>query len=459
MQQEPSIKVKTWEAILITIILLSGISYCMIALEAPPHIPIVLSMIFLISYGLCKGVKYREIEQGMMDGTKSGLGATFLFFFIGMLISSWMASGTIPTFIYYSLDIVGPNYFYAICFVVTAIIGMSIGSSLTTAATIGVAFMGLSGALDLNPAITAGAIISGAFFGDKMSPLSDTTNLASMTVGVDLFDHIKTMSMTTIPVFILSFIIFLLISPKGMEEASLVKINEMQEGLLALGLVKWYAIIPFLVLVVLAIKKIPALITLASSIVTAIIVSFFVQNEMNLGKLITILFSGYTSNSGIEDIDSLLTRGGIESMFFSISLVLLALAMGGLFIKLGILAALIRGITDYLSKRGPLISATASTAVGINFIVGEQYLSILLTGNAYKESFNKANLHPRYLSRVLEDAGTVVNPLVPWSVCGIFLTTVLDVNTLTYLPFALFCLISPLMTILYGWTGWTMKKQ
>lgn len=163
MQQEPVIKVKTWEALFITIILLSGISYCMIAIEAPPHIPIILSMIFLIVYGLVKGVEFKQIEQGIMDGTKSGLGAAFLFFFIGMLISSWMASGTIPTFIYYSLEIVGPNYFYAICFVVTSIIGMSIGSSLTTAATIGVAFMGLSAALDLNPAITAGAIISGAF--------------------------------------------------------------------------------------------------------------------------------------------------------------------------------------------------------------------------------------------------------------------------------------------------------
>ncbi|MCM3178492.1 Na+/H+ antiporter NhaC [Cytobacillus horneckiae] len=457
-QDEAVIKIRPIEAFILTLLILGGISYAIIFAEAPPHVPVVLSIIALIIYGMIKKVSFKEIEAGVISGAKSGIGAVFLFFFIGMLISSWMASGTIPTFIYYALQIVDANYFYAICFIVSSIIGISIGSSLTTAATIGVAFMGVSSALGLSDAITAGAIISGAFFGDKMSPLSDTTNLASMTVGVDLFEHIKNMSYTTIPVFIMTLIAFIFLSPTNQTETDFSKIEALQAGLIQLDLVQWYALIPFLILTILAIKKIPAIITLSAGVLSAVIISFFVQSEMNLKQLMAILFNGYVSNTGTAEIDSLLTRGGMESMFFSISLVMLTLAMGGLFVKLGILNSLLEGIKKYLVKTWALITTTAGTAIGINFMLGEQYLSILLTGNTYKESYKKAGLHPKNLSRVLEDSGTVINPLVPWSICGVFMTTVLGVETLEYLPFALFCLLSPIVTIIYGITGWTIKK-
>ncbi|MBN6889272.1 Na+:H+ antiporter, NhaC family [Cytobacillus horneckiae] len=457
-QDEAVIKIRPIEAFILTLLILGGISYAIIFAEAPPHVPVVLSIIALIIYGMIKKVSFKEIEAGVISGAKSGIGAVFLFFFIGMLISSWMASGTIPTFIYYALQIVDANYFYAICFIVSSIIGISIGSSLTTAATIGVAFMGVSSALGLSDAITAGAIISGAFFGDKMSPLSDTTNLASMTVGVDLFEHIKNMSYTTIPVFIMTLIAFIFLSPTNQTETDFSKIEALQAGLIQLDLVQWYALIPFLILTILAIKKIPAIITLSAGVLSAVIISFFVQSEMNLKQLMAILFNGYVSNTGTAEIDSLLTRGGMESMFFSISLVMLTLAMGGLFVKLGILNSLLEGIKKYLVKTWALITTTAGTAIGINFMLGEQYLSILLTGNTYKESYKKAGLHPKNLARVLEDSGTVINPLVPWSICGVFMTTVLGVETLEYLPFALFCLLSPIVTIIYGITGWTIKK-
>ncbi|MEX3714233.1 Na+/H+ antiporter NhaC [Cytobacillus horneckiae] len=457
-QDEAVIKIRPIEAFILTLLILGGISYAIIFAEAPPHVPVVLSIIALIIYGMIKKVSFKEIEAGVISGAKSGIGAVFLFFFIGMLISSWMASGTIPTFIYYALQIVDANYFYAICFIVSSIIGISIGSSLTTAATIGVAFMGVSSALGLSDAITAGAIISGAFFGDKMSPLSDTTNLASMTVGVDLFEHIKNMSYTTIPVFIMTLIAFIFLSPTNQTETDFSKIEALQAGLIQLDLVQWYALIPFLILTILAIKKIPAIITLSAGVLSAVIISFFVQSEMNLKQLMAILFNGYVSNTGTAEIDSLLTRGGMESMFFSISLVMLTLAMGGLFVKLGILNSLLEGIKKYLVKTWALITTTAGTAIGINFMLGEQYLSILLTGNTYKESYEKAGLHPKNLARVLEDSGTVINPLVPWSICGVFMTTVLGVETLEYLPFALFCLLSPIVTIIYGITGWTIKK-
>lgn len=454
---ESVLKPHPLEALMLIILLLCGIGYCIIKLELVPHIPIMMAIFALIGYGLLRKVAIKDMETGMVDGAKSGLGAILIFFFIGMLVSSWMASGTIPTFIYGALNVVSGKFFYAIVFIITAIIGMSIGSSLTTAATIGVAFMSVSQALGLSDAITAGAIISGAFFGDKMSPLSDTTNLASMVVKVDLFDHIRNMAWTTVPAFIFSLIIFAIMSPKE-ASANFATIVKLKKHLVEMGYVHWYSLIPFILLALLAIRKVSAIITLSAGVFSALVISFFVNGGMKLSVALNLLYFGYKSESGIKEIDALLSNGGMEKMMFSISLVLLALSMGGLLFKLGILPSLLSGLKNVLTNVGVLISTTALTAIGINFLVGEQYLSILLTGNAYRENYEKAGLQMKNLSRVLEDAGTVINPLVPWGVCGVFLTTVLGVSTLDYAPYALFCLLSPVMTIVFGWTGWTISR-
>lgn len=457
-ESQAAIKLKSLEALVLTIILLTGLSFTIIKFNVVPHVPVVLAIFILFLYGLLKKVPMKELEKGMIDGAKTGLGAIMLFFFIGMLISSWMASGTIPTFIYLALEVVNGSFFYAIAFVVTSIIGMSIGSSLTTAATLGVAFISVSSALELSVAITAGAVISGAFFGDKMSPLSDTTNLASMVVRVDIFEHIKNMMWTTIPAFVISLILFAFLSPKD-ASVSFEKINLLKDTLLKLDLVHIYSIIPFLLLSVLAIKRVSAMLTLSIGIMSAVLISFFVQKDFTFQFMMELLFSGYRSSSGVEEVDALLARGGMESMMFSISLVLLALALGGLLFKLGVVPALLNGISHLLYKVPTLICTTVMTAIGINFLVGEQYLSILLTGNTFQDSYKKAGLHLKNLSRILEDAGTVINPLVPWGVCGVFLTGVLGVPTLEYLPFTFFCIISPFLTIIYGLTGFTIVKD
>jgi Na+:H+ antiporter, NhaC family len=456
-QDQAVIKISTAEAVIISLLLLGGISFSIIGAGAVPHVPIIGAVIALLVYGLLKKVRMKDLEEGMADGARSGLGAVFIFFFIGMLISSWMASGTIPTFIHLALTAVSGKYFFAIAFAVTAVIGISIGSSLTTAATLGAAFVSAAAALDLSTAAAAGAVISGAFFGDKMSPLSDTTNLASMTVKVDLFDHIKNMAWTTIPAFVISIILFAIISPAA-AETDFKKIAAIKNSLEELNLVSWQSLIPFAVLAVLAVRKVPAILTLSASTVSALILAPFIQGSFGFKDMVNILYSGYKSNTGMEELDSLLTRGGIESMLFSVSLVLLALSMGGLLFKLGILPALLEGIKGLIVKAPALISATAASAIGINFLLGEQYLSILLTGNAFAESYKKAGLHLKNLSRVLEDAGTVINPLVPWSVCGVFLTGVLNVPTAEYIPFTFFCLLSPIITLLFGWTGITITK-
>lgn len=458
MHQKQNTNIKTFEAILIITILLAGISTMIIYLEMIPHIPIMVAIVFLLSYGLIKRVPAIELEKGLVEGAKSGLGAVVIFFFIGMLISSWMVSGTIPTFIYIALQFLTGKFFFAIVFTITAIIGMSIGSSLTTVAVLGVAFISVGSALDLSLAITAGAIVSGAFFGDKMSPLSDTTNLASTVMNVDLFTHIRNMSWTTIPAFIISFIIYAVISPKDVT-ANFEKITVLKEGLLQLNLVHWYAIIPFLLLAVMAIKRVPAIITLSAGVISALLVALFFTKSVTLAEALNILYFSFTPNSGMEEIDALLSKGGIESMLFTISLVLLALSMGGLLFKLQIIPIILARLQQVLQNTKMLIFSAASTAIGINFLVGEQYLSILLTGNTFREPFESAGLEAKNLSRVLEDAGTVINPLVPWSVCGIFITKVLGVATIAYLPFTFFCLLSPIITILYGLTGFSITKK
>lgn len=453
---QPLLSIKPIEAAITTLIILGGISYFIIYSQMVPHIPIMLALIGLMCYGILKKVKIADLESGMTEGAKSGMGAVLIFFFIGMLVSSWMASGTIPTFVYLAMELVNGKFYFAIVFIVTAFIGISIGSAFTTAATLGVAFISVSTAMGISPVITAGAIVSGAFFGDKMSPLSDTTNLASMVVGVDLFEHIRNMAWTTVPAFFISFILFAFLSPENIpsnfENMKVIKLS-----LLEMNLVHWYSIIPFLVLAILAIKKVSAIITLSTSILSSLLIAIVVQKGFHLQELLTILYSGYKSESGIKEVDDLLTRGGMESMLFSISLVLLALSMGGLLIRIGILPSLLDIAQKFLRRTSALIGAAAATAIGINFLVGEQYLSILLTGNAYKENFKKAGLEAKNLSRVLEDAGTVINPLVPWGVSGIFMANVLGVSTLDYLPFAFFCLLSPIMTVIFGITGFSIS--
>lgn len=444
----------TIEAIFLAIVSICILSFGIIQLEATPHIPILTVIIFFIFYGLLRGIPFKQLEQGLVNGAISGIGAVFLLFFIGLLIACWMISGTIPTLMYTGFGITTNHYFYAVVFIVTAMIGIGIGSSLTTVGTIGVAFISIALTMDISLSITAGAIVSGAFFGDKMSPLSDTTNLASTVLKVDLFEHIRNMCWTTIPTFLISLIFFTILSPT-LGKGDFEKINTFKDSLMNTGLIHWYSWIPLIILLILSIKSVPAFLSLSVSSILAVFLSFFHRHMMS-DNLPTILYKGYVSNTGNQAIDELLTRGGINSMFFTITLVLLALGMGGLFFTLGIIPRIIHSIEKLLKSVSSVITASALTAIGINTLIGEQYLAILLTGESFQSQYERLGLANKNLSRVLEDAGTVVNPLVPWSVCGVFITSVLGVSTIDYLPFAFFCLISPIMSILFGFTGKTL---
>ncbi|MFJ7752178.1 Na+/H+ antiporter NhaC [Peribacillus muralis] len=449
--EDAKLKLSLLEAICVLAMLFLIIAIGIIRYELVPHIPIIAAILFLFVYGKIKKLPFSIMEGAIVKGAVSGMGAIYIFFFIGMLISIWMASGTIPTIMYYGFDWISGKYFYAVTFLVCSLIGLCIGSSLTTSATVGVAFIGMAAALDLSLAITAGAIISGAFLGDKMSPLSDSTNLASGTVGVPLFEHINNMQWTTIPGFVISLIIFYFLSP-NVKVPRVEEIEAMTKALEMETNISLWSLLPFAIILVMALKKMSAIPTLSAGIVSAAVIAFIQTPSFTVVKLADILYGGFVLKSGVEQLDTILSRGGIESMMFSVSMVLLALAMGGLLFELGVIPSILYAVQNSLTSVAKLISATVFAGIGVNFLVGEQYLSVILPGKAFQQKYDDLGLQPKTLGRVLEDAGTVVNPLVPWGVCGVFLTKVLGVPTMEYAPFAFFCLLCPVLSLIAGFT-------
>ena len=446
------------EAVISILIVFFILGFPMIAIrDMVPHIPILLALICLIVYGRARGISFDKMQDSMAESVHTSMGAIYLFFFIGILVTALMISGAIPSLIYFGLNIISSKTFYLSSFLATAIIGIAIGSSLTTVATLGVALMSISNAFGLNPAITAGAIVSGAFFGDKMSPLSDTTGIAASIVGIDLFDHIKNMMYTTIPAFIVSAIAFTLMS-LGQEAASLDGIESFRSSILATGLVHPYSLLAFGVLILLSIKRIPAVLTLIYTSLASLLISKL-HSSYSMGQLAKFFFDGFSMDGLSQDIGSLVSRGGISSMFFTMTIVILALSLGGLLFGLGIIPSILNSLNQVLDSPSRVSACVVATALGVNLIVGEQYLSILLAGKTFKPIYDQLGLHPKNLSRTLEDSGTVINPLVPWGVCGAFSTSMLGVATLAYLPFAIFCYTSLILTVIVGLTGLTMTRS
>ena len=446
------------EAVISILIVFFILGFPMIAIrDMVPHIPILLALICLIVYGRARGISFDKMQDSMAESVLTSMGAIYLFFFIGILVTALMMSGAIPSLIYFGLDIISSKTFYLSSFLATAIIGIAIGSSLTTVATLGVALMSISNAFGLNPAITAGAIVSGAFFGDKMSPLSDTTGIAASIVGIDLFDHIKNMMYTTIPAFIVSAIAFTLMS-LGQDAASLDGIESFRSSILATGLVHPYSLLAFGVLILLSIKRIPAVLTLIYTSLASLLISKL-HSSYSMGQLAKFFFDGFSMDGLSQDIGSLVSRGGISSMFFTMTIVILALSLGGLLFGLGIIPSILSSLNQVLDSPSRVSICVVATALGVNLIVGEQYLSILLAGRTFKPIYDQLGLHPKNLSRTLEDSGTVINPLVPWGVCGAFSTSMLGVATLAYLPFAIFCYTSLILTVIVGLTGLTMTRS
>ena len=385
---------------------------------------------------------------------------------VGMLSGSWMISGIVPTLIYYGLQVMSPQFFLVSACMICALVSLLSGSSWTTIATIGVALLGIGQALGVSEAWTAGAIISGAYFGDKMSPLSDTTILASSSTGTDLFVHIRYMMLTTMPTFLVSLVIFF-VAGLGDCGTSEVQVDQYIEGLSHTFCISpWTLVVPFLTGLLIA-RRVPSLIVLFLSSVMAGIVALLLQPQVlceiagsdSLTRGLAITYYGPTSvDTGNASLNELVSTGGMAGMLNTIWLILCAMCFGAAMVASGMIESLTRVIVRWVRSRVSLVSSTVGTGIFLNITTGDQYISIVLTADIYKKVFRDQGYESRLLSRTCEDAATVTSVLVPWNTCGMTQSTVLGVPTLTYLPYCFFNLLSPLMSILMAVIGWRISQ-
>lgn len=446
-------------ALIPIVFLIGSLMYTIFVLEGSPHIPLVLSACVAAAVAMLGlGYSWSELEEGMVETIKMSMGAIIILLVIGMIIGTWILGGVVPAMIYYGLQILSPSIFLVTACLLCCIVSLATGSSWTTAGTVGIALIGIGTSLQIPMEITAGAIISGAYFGDKMSPLSDTTNLAPAMAGTTLFEHIRHMVYTTGPALIISLVIYGVMGIKfGGNELDASAIQQVLDGLSASFNINPILLLAPVLVIVMVVLKVPAIPGLFGGTLLGALMAVVFQGA-DLGGIISSMNDGFVSESGIEVIDTLLTRGGLQSMMFTVSLILCAMCFGGVMEKAGFLEAVARAILKFAHSTGSLVLATIITIIAINILAGDQYLSIVIPGRMYKGIFDERGLHPKNLSRCLEDAGTLTSPLVPWNTCGSFMSTTLGVATLAYAPFCFLNLINPFISIFYGFTGITMEK-
>ena len=420
--------------------------------------------------GLYLGETWADMERAMVEGISLALKACLILLAVGSLIGSWMLAGTSPAVIYAGLGILDPSWFYPAALIICALVAVSIGSSWTTAGTIGIALMGISQIMDLSLPITAGAVISGSYFGDKMSPLSDTTNLAPAMVGVDLFVHIRHMAWTTVPSFLISLVLFTIIGLNTEAAAAPVESIESARSLLGENYtIAWPTILPLVLLLILAMRKVSAFPTIAIGALAGCVVALIWQPELvqsfgnpegdlsrwagSIKALFMALADGFQISTGSESLDSLLSRGGMSSMLNTIWLIMSAMCFGGVMEHTGLLKRIVDALLKGVHGTGSLITTTVLTGIGMNIIAADQYIAIVLPGRMYRVEFARRGLAPQNLSRTLEDAGTMTSALIPWNTCGAFMAATLGVPTLAYAPYAFLNLMNPVIAIIYGITN------
>lgn len=424
-----------------------------------PHLPILFAAVVAAIVAIVGlGYTWKELEDGIVDTIKMAMQAILILMIIGMIIGTWILGGIVPTMIYYGLKLLSPSIFLVATCLLCCIVSLATGSSWTTAGTVGIALIGVGIGLGMNPGIVAGSIISGAYFGDKMSPLSDTTNLAPAMAGSTLFDHIRHMIYTTGPSLIIALVLYGIIGMRfAGNEIDTVAINEILTGLEANFNISLILLLAPILVIAMVIFKVPAMPGLIGGTVLGALFAFLFQGA-DMTAIVEATHYGYASDTGITVIDDLLSRGGLDSMMWTVSLILCAMSFGGVMEKSGMLEAIASSIMKLAHGTGSLVLATIITIIAMNMMAGDQYLAIVIPGRMYRQIYEDRGLHPKNLSRVLEDAGTLTSPLVPWNSCGLFMSGTLGVATLVYLPYCFLNLINPLVSIFYGFTGITMEK-
>ncbi|MEH7378893.1 Na+/H+ antiporter NhaC [Bacillus sp. JJ1533] len=449
-----------WKAIIPLLGLILAAACSIFIWNAGMNFPLLIGVILASIIAISCGWKWNDIQQMMVNGVTRALPAVFILLVIGTIIGSWIASGVIPTMIYYGISIIDPSWFVPIVALVTGIVSITLGTSFTSIATVGLAFMVIGEGLGFSPALVAGAVISGAYLGDKLSPLSDTTNIAAALVDTDLFSHIKHMLWDTIPAFLLSLVLFWVFG--SFEESSTSISSGTIETILS-GLDDAFVIHPLLLLlpiftIFLMLKRTPALPALMGVGLLGAVIAVLVQGT-SVSSIVQFMTSGFNLETGVGEIDSLLNRGGLTSMLGTVGMLMIATALGGILEETGTFEVLTGKMMKKVKTTGSLIGSTLLSTFIVALASGAQFLAIILPARTFVQKYKDMNIDTKNLSRTVEAMGTVGINLVPWSVPAVFATSILGVSAWEFIPFAFFIYLVPLVNLLFGYTGWTIARK
>ncbi|MDA0706361.1 MAG: Na+/H+ antiporter NhaC [Proteobacteria bacterium] len=423
------------------------------------HSLLLIALVWVAGHAALLGFHFQEIKSAMISGINKGLGAIFIFFLIGVLIAAFIEGGTIGGLIYYGVDLLHPAIFLPAGFVLCSVMSLATGTAWGAIGTIGVVLMGLGGALGIPLPLVAGMVVSGASFGDKMSPVSDTTNLAAMSADTDLYSHIKSMMYTSVPTYVICLIMFTFVglSYSG-ETLSAQELLELKQHLAIEFAISPLTLLPLIVLLLLSIRRTPAEVSMLGGVATAVVLAVTMQDR-TVTEVLNSLHVGYVADTGLERLDVLLSRGGLESMMWTMSLALLALSLGGILDRAGFVRVLLSGLLKRIKRSASLIATTIGAGVVTNMSMGEAYLSIIFGGQIFKDSYEAHNLEKHMLSRCLEEGATLSTSLIPWTTSGAFITGVLAISPLEYAPWAFFNYVNPLLSIALAYMGFGIFRQ
>lgn len=446
-----------WEALISLVSLVIGIGLSIVVYGLDPHIPMLMGVFVASLVAMRCGFSWQNIQNGMVRGITNSLPAIIILILVGILIGVWIIAGVVPTLIYYGLQVLSPTIFLPATVIICAMTSLATGTSWGTTGTVGVALMGVGAGLGLPLPLVAGAVLSGAYFGDKMSPLSDTTNMAPALAGTDLFTHIRHMSYTTGVSITLTLIIETFLGFQyGGNEGNIERIQTILAVLDENFTINIVMVLPPLVVMFVSYKKVPAIPGITLGVLAAALIAIGLQGA-TYEDLLNVAFGGFGADTGNADVDALLSRGGMDSMMYTISLVTVAMMFGGVMERTNQLKAIADKVLSLAKSNGSMIVSTVLTCIGANMILCDQYMSIVMGARTYAQAYRDRGLAPENLSRAVEDSATVTANLVPWNSGGAYQAATLGVATIAYAPFAFFCWLSPLVTILFGVMGWTIN--
>ncbi|MDL2288448.1 Na+/H+ antiporter NhaC [Oscillospiraceae bacterium OttesenSCG-928-F05] len=434
-------------ALITLIFLIATITVMAVTLGSPPHVPLLIATVFAAVVGVIFGFRWKDMQEGMVSTIKTAMPSILIIMVVGLLIAMWVAGGVIPAMVYYGLQIISPRFFLVTALLLCSLVSLALGSSLSTIGTVGVALFGIGEALGIPGAITAGAIVSGAYFGDKMSPLSDTTNLAPAVAGAGLFDHVRHMLGTTAPTYAICLVIYGILGfTMGSGTVDAGQTGQIMAGLKELFVINPLMLLPPLLVIVMVLFKIPALPGLLAAAFLGLVLAVGFQGA-TAASLVSAAMNGFSGESSVAAVQTLINRGGLMGMMRTVALALISLSFAGVFERTGMAASIVEKILKLVHSSKGLVIATVLTAWIILIATGQQYVAIIITGRLFKESYDKRNLAPENLSRALEDSGTVFGAIVPHSTGAGFTENALGVSAWQYGPFTFFGWINPLVAI------------